>query len=384
MDLPVRILFTVPHLAPGGTEWFLISLLRHLNPEIFDPAVCVLDSGGRLEKEIEDLGVRVFQAPVYVPPGAGLRLPEFIFRAARKMRRYGFVLQHSLCYHDDWTEGAVARIAGVKAWLVRKADMRTPQGRFLWRYRLADRIVANSSAIRDAFFANGRFGGKTRVIHNGVDTRRFRPGQDIARWRERLQVPTGGLLLGFVGTLKPEKDHATLLRALAKTSEKPNGRIILALAGGGPLREPLERLAANLGITRQVRFLGDVEEVPEFLRSCDGFVLSSAREGFPNALLEAMSTGLACIATDCGGPRDVIQNGYNGWLVPPRDANALGAAIVQWAESPQRRAAFGLEARRTIEREFTVEQMVRKYEEVYLELLEEKGVRIPVHRGRSR
>jgi glycosyltransferase involved in cell wall biosynthesis len=196
----------------------------------------------------------------------------------------------------------------------------TPWSRWLSR-RLASRsaaLVGVSEGVRDRLLAQGLPPQKTLAIPNGIDLARFaEPGGE----REP------GLVMS--ARFARQKDHATLLQALAVLASRHALRPRLQLAGLGPLLPRMEALAAELGLAGQVTFLGHHADMPALLRSQDFFVLSTHFEGMPLALVEAMAAGCACIASDVIGVRGVIEDGVTGLLVPEGDAEALAAAIAR-------------------------------------------------------
>lgn len=179
---------------------------------------------------------------------------------------------------------------------------------------------------------------KSAVIQNQVDARFFdRPAVKDARD------------IVAVGRLTAQKNHAGLLRAYAKlgpTAER------LVIYGEGEEREKLEALIRELGLESRALLPGLCEDVPAAIAGAKLFVLSSDYEGMPNALLEAMALGLACIATDCpcGGPAEIIEDGKNGLLVPVGDEAALSAAMRRLLEDEDARRALGRNAKESAER----------------------------------
>ena len=177
--------------------------------------------------------------------------------------------------------------------------------------------------------------------------------------------------MGCVANLVPIKGQTTLIRAVKGT---PGVHAVLA---GPPLdasyASGLGRLAGQLGVAARVHMLGGVSDVPALLSELDIFVLPSLLpgEGFGVALLEAMSSGRACIASDVPGCRDLVVADQSGLLVPAGDPEALTRALATLA-SPCVRAAFGEEARRRVLASFTLEQEVRAYEQLYMESARER------------
>ena len=166
-----------------------------------------------------------------------------------------------------------------------------------------------------------------------------------------------------VGRLDENKNEALLLRAFAGTREQ-HPEYVLRLYGDGPARKSLEALTQELGMTDCVVFEGVVDQVRTRIERSRIYVLSSKEEGMPNALLEAMSAGLACVSTDCpcGGPRELITHGRNGLLVPVDDVPAMTAALLQLMEHPEDARQMGMEASR-VQETYNLEAVNRRWEE---------------------
>lgn len=200
-----------------------------------------------------------------------------------------------------------------------------------------------------------------QLIPNGVDIRQFTPappdsGPDA---RERTVM--------CVSKLRYEKGVDVLLRAWQRVhAEAPEARLIVV--GDGPLRAPLERLAADLGIERSIEFTGRQADIPAQWRRAGLAVLSSRYEGMPNAVLEAMACGLPCVATRVSGTEDIIQDGVNGLLVEPEDVGGLAGALLSLLRDPALTRRLGVAARETIERSYTTDHVMDLYEALYQRL----------------
>jgi glycosyltransferase involved in cell wall biosynthesis len=194
------------------------------------------------------------------------------------------------------------------------------------------------------------------VVPNGLDTNLYRTDASRrATVRAALGLCDDDFLWLSVGRLHDQKDHATLLRALARVAML---RPTLAIAGDGPRRGTLEVLAAQLRIDPPARFLGLRTDVPDLLRAADGLVLSSAWEGSPNVVLEAMAAAVPVVATEVGGVPELVRSGETGYVVPPRDARALADAMRFLMTRPvEARQDLGARARDIVEREHSLHAM---------------------------
>jgi glycosyltransferase involved in cell wall biosynthesis len=230
-----------------------------------------------------------------------------------------------------------------------------------WSRRLAAKsaaVVGVSEGVRQSLLAQGLPADKTSAIPNGIDLARF-------------PQPQGEREAGLVMSARfaRQKDHATLLQALALLSSRHDMRPRLQLAGLGPLKDRMQALASRLGIASQVAFLGHHGDMPTLLRSQAIFVLSTHYEGMPLALVEAMAAGCACIASDVIGVRGVIDDGVTGVLVPEGDALALADALARLLRDPALSARLGAAARARAVHEHGLPLMLARYEALLAERL---------------
>jgi Glycosyltransferase len=201
-------------------------------------------------------------------------------------------------------------------------------------YPMAKRIVVQTTGAASYFDRLTR--RRVRVIPNPTLPHETRPNT----LRQRRPCFLG------VGRLAEQKRFDILLRAFHLVCEQlPEWT--LYIYGEGPLRGRLEKLRRSLGLDDRVFFPGRVTDIRAAYSNADIFVMSSDYEGYPNALCEAMSAGLACISTDCpSGPGDIVRSGENGLLVPVGEPQALASTMLRLAESATTRANLGNEARR--------------------------------------
>lgn len=197
---------------------------------------------------------------------------------------------------------------------------------------------------------------RVETIYNGLSLSRF---ETVTRKRQDL---AGGLHFVTVGNLRAVKGHDVLLRAAAEVlAAYPQASFSI----GGEVLEPvfaaeLQRLARELGIEDRVSFPGGVTALPAFLAKADVFVLPSRSEGFSNAILEAMASGLPVVATDVGGNAEAVQDGVTGLIVRPDDPAQLAAALLALLADPGRARAMGLRGRARAEAMFTEDAVLRQ------------------------
>jgi glycosyltransferase involved in cell wall biosynthesis len=221
------------------------------------------------------------------------------------------------------------------------------------------RIVAVSQAVAASFAGHGRrYVGKIVVVPNGLSP--LAPSGPRACARAHHGLPPDVPLVVSVGRLVDQKNHATLVRAIAALPG-----VWLAVAGEGPRREALVSLCRGLGVDGRVRLLGELrqQEVADLLHAADVFAMPSIHEGMSVALIEAMSAGLPIVASDIPSQVEVLRsaNGDAGILLPARDHVALASAIDRLLSDPLLRRHYGDLARRRAE-SFSVDRMVSGFE----------------------
>ncbi|MFP4474774.1 MAG: glycosyltransferase family 4 protein [Desulfatibacillaceae bacterium] len=223
-------------------------------------------------------------------------------------------------------------------------------------YPLADAVVVQTERIQEVMTESVRH--KTRVIPNPV----VMPSCE----QSAVSDKEGGTVLG-VGRLAWQKGFDTGLAAFSRmAADHPKWRYVIA--GGGPEMEALRNLASELGIADRVEFSGEVRDMSRHYAEADLFLLSSRVEGFPNALCEAMAAGIPAVATDCpSGPREIIQHGVDGLLVPVDDEEAMADAMASLIRDTDRRRDMGAAAARIVDR-FSVRAVMDMWDKLIREV----------------
>jgi glycosyltransferase involved in cell wall biosynthesis len=224
-----------------------------------------------------------------------------------------------------------------------------------------DAVVAVSEPIAGALRKCGVAPQKLRHISNGIDIHRFATAQPALR---QEFAPHSGPLVGFVGRLSPEKGTHTLLHAAAVVL-RGRPEAIFVLVGNGPERESLEQKAADLGISKSIRFLGQRNDMPDIYASLDILILPSLTEGLPLTILEALAAGRAVIATSVGAVPKVVAHEKTGLLVPPGDVEALAAAIMRLLDDSFLGKRLGRLGHDTVAGHYSAEVMAKEYLTTY-------------------
>lgn len=288
-------------------------------------------------------------------------------RLRRLARREGVELVHAHTAHALslalWARGGADRFAVVASRRV-SFPLRSSLSRS--KYGRADAVVAVSGHIRDRLVEGGLDPGRVRVVHSGVDLSRFQDGPSREEIRKELGIAPERFVVGVVAALESHKGHGTFLEAFNLLWREVPQALAL-LVGDGRRRDQIAHHAEARGIPMYLA--GRVEEPAPLYRAMDLLVLPSVSgEGSPGVVKEAAAAGVPVVATDVSGTREILRDGLEALLVPPRDRDALARAMCRIARDPGLGEALARSAGERV-RLFSLAAMAEKTWEVYLELL---------------
>lgn len=224
-------------------------------------------------------------------------------------------------------------------------------------YSRADLLVCVSKELTMNFKTNFKLKKEVLTIYNGLKT------NSRQKLKRRIFKKNKKQLLISVARLTEQKDHSTLIKAFAM-AEKELPNIELRILSDGPEKQNLKKLAKSLNMSNKIKFLGWVKNIYTYIDSSHVFILSSKREGFAYCLIEAMSRGIPVISTDTNfGPREVLDNGKYGILVPEGDVDKLKNAIIYLLTNPKK---YNYYSKMALERNkyFSEEKMLKEYKEI--------------------
>jgi glycosyltransferase involved in cell wall biosynthesis len=353
---------------PGGAERMLLVLLDRLDPARYRSRVLTWRDGW-LNEEVRRRGIPEATLPLARPLD-----PACLRRLLARLAEWRVDLLHA-------HEFAMNTYGTIAARLARKPIVTTVHGkhyygdrfhrRLAYRFvaRAAFRMVAVSRDIgRDLVERVGVRPEGLVTIYNGVDAASVRRPGEGRRLRRDLGIAETAPVVGAIGNLLPVKGHVYLIQAAARLAREWPDLTVL-LCGRPVLRADLEAEAARLGVAGRIRFLGFRDDVGALLDALDVFVLPSLSEGLSLALVEAMAAGTPVAATAVGGNPELIRDGETGLLVPPRDPDALAAAIGRLLADRPLAGRLAAAARAAVGTTFAAETMVSRYEALYAEML---------------
>lgn len=368
-----KITFLITGLGYGGAETQLVNLATRLKGRGWDvivvsmlPPHAFAEELAAAEIPLATLGMR-----------RGVPDPRAVFRLAKILRSWKPCVLHSHMVHANLL-ARITRFFGRIPVVVSTAHNINEGGR--WReiaYRLTDFLAdITTNVSRAAVERYVRVGAvpenKIIFLPNGIDTVRFQFKRDAKlQLRRDFEINNNFVWLA-VGRFEEQKDYPNLLWAFKKVVDEKSD-VKLLLVGEGQLLEETKNLARSLCLLDKVHFLGIRRDIPDLMSAADAFVLSSRWEGFGIVLVEAMACQLPVVATNSGGPSEIVLNNVNGYLVPPRDPEALAAAMLKMMSlSEEERRAMGQAGRAHVEANYSLDRVVDQWEQLYVELLNRK------------
>jgi glycosyltransferase involved in cell wall biosynthesis len=379
----MKILFVIGSTELGGAEQHLLRLTTSLRQRNYEPSVFVLTPGGPLTALFEKSGVRVY----------GVSLPHWVDRWIRHHRLIAWlrlIYAAAALWWYLWTfrpkvvhyflpaayvvGGLVSLFGPPMRRIMSRRSLNHYQKKHKlfqriehWLHPRMDIICGNSEAVVRDLKSEGVKYNQLKLIYNGIDLNRFNNVRNRVEMRQSLGVGDEVLVFVVVANLIPYKGHADLIRALVSVRENIDLPWVCWCVGRDDgIEKELCTQAKELGIDKNVIFLGSRNDVPDLLCAADIGVLCSHEEGFSNAVLEGMAASLPMIVTNVGGNAEAIIDGECGYVVEPHSPSQLGKALVRIAVDSNR-AKMGVASHARVIKQFSWVACVDAYESIYSE-----------------
>lgn len=360
----MNILFFITDLGVGGAERQVVDLadrFAHMGAQV---KIAYLTGEASVRPCSHDIELVGF--------GVDRSLSGFIKGYAKLrqlIRRFRPDVVHSHMVHANLLARMV-RITTSMPRLISTAHSTNEGGKLrMMAYKITDFLADTSTNVSqeavEVFEEKGAVPrGRMIAVPNGIDTDRFHFDAELRRTtRDAMKLSPDEKIILAVGRLVPAKDYPNLLRAFAQL-DRSSRKLSLWIAGAGELLSDLERLADELEISGEVKFLGLRRDVPALLSAADVYVLSSAWEGLPLVIGESMASEKVVVATDCGGVREVLHD--CGFLVPSKQPAALAAALGHALElSGLESVQLGARARARIVEIYSLDSSVALWSNIY-------------------
>jgi glycosyltransferase involved in cell wall biosynthesis len=352
--LPIPLVLATSTLTGGGAEKQLYLFLRGLDRRRYRPEV-ITYVWGQWAQRIQALGIPVHCLDYRRGRLAAIRATYSYLKAQRPL------ILHAWGVTAGLVARTAARLAGIPVIIMseRNAPSENWQAHHFWLERVLRRFttcyLTNSRhAAADLASRNFLSAERISVVPNGIDLSEYPPAEGSGN----------GFLIGYTGTLKPQKNHLFLVAAAARIArEWPQARFLFL--GEGPLRPMIEAAVRSHGLERRVTLLGWVDNPQEILRNLDLYVHVARFEGLPNGLMEAMACGLPCVAARIPGCEELIEPEETGLLYPPDNPDLFTQAVSRLLSDRGLARRLGQQGREAIRQHYEVETMVHKIQQVY-------------------
>lgn len=372
----LRLATVITGMTYGGAQRILVDYLTRLPAGVQCEVFCLYP--GPLSKQLVDAGIPVTEWDL-----RGVASLKALPRLIREFRRFRPQIVHTHLGKADFVGRPAARLAGVPIVITtshNREDWKLqPVLNALdnWSLRLADRIITVSGGVKEFLIERGAPADRLRVCHARSELRDRFAEKDISPARRdhlksALQIPNDSIVSIMVGRMYPQKAHETALDAMAKL--RPTAPHVLLLAGDGPLRGELEEQGKKLGISDQLRFLGNRDDVPDLLRFADIFVMPSRWEGAGIALMEAHAAALPAVITDIPAMREVAEDCQGSLASPVDDSVGLARNWQTLLGDAQLRRKLGDFARDRALANWDIRHLVQTHLDIYREILRERGL----------
>lgn len=372
---PLQIAFLTTGLDYGGAETQLVRLVRYLAKHGWVVRVVSMLRPRAFILELQEVGVEV----VSLEMQRGRARPQDFVRALNILRDWQPPILTCFQYHANLLGRSVGKFLGIPVVISSVRNENFGGELRKWSLRLTDRwstlTVVNSQRVARSLVQQRVVSEeRVRVIPNGVDLQQYRVATGVRnRMRQTLGIQERDFLWLAIGRQEPQKDYPNLLDAF--------GRIVspethLLIVGKRTMQEELAALVEQKELQEQVTFLGLRRDIPALLAAADALVLASAWEGLPNVVMEALAAAVPVVATAVGGVPELVVEGESGYLVPPRNPQALASAMVRlMGHSNEERVRMGEAGRGHILSGFEISVVMVVWEDMMHGLLKGREVK---------
>jgi glycosyltransferase involved in cell wall biosynthesis len=370
--LPVRIAFCITDFDDGGAERHLAELVTRLPRDRFKPAVVVLSGpplspADQLLQQVSDRRIPV----TFLEARSIWSTPTVWWKLRQWLRDFKPELLQCYLAHANVLGALAAHYSGVNHVVtgIQVAELRRRWHGVLQLAvaRLAEKHVCVSRSVVDFAAKVMRLPReKLLIIPNGIEIERWAGARPVAR--SRLGLDQNRRMILFAGRLDPQKRPDWLLERMPAVFDRlPDHDLVVA--GEGPLRSSLGRLATRLGISERIHFVGWQPDMPSLLAAADAVVLTSRWEGMPNIVLEAMAAARPVVTTDVHGVRELLGNAAGIQIAPANDAQAFVDAVSQLCNDRALETLLGQQNQERARAIFSMDAMVTAYSRLYESLL---------------
>jgi L-malate glycosyltransferase len=368
MDRQLNVCHIISGDLWAGAEVQAFSLIKELSKISFVNLNVITFNNGILSSKVLDSGIQLT-----VIEERYTNLFAMIWRIYNVVKERMIDIFHVHGFKENLIGGIVAKILSSRV-------VRTHHGKgmiegsllhyFIEKINekfLTNQLISVSQDLKHFLLSKNFQKSKIAVVRNSIDIKKIPSVENSIEVKTKLQIRDDVSVIGTIGRLVTVKGHKYLLEAARDIISK-NNRVVFVFVGSGPLLDELKEFTASLGIEDYVRFTGFSDDPFPLLNIFDIFVLTSLYEGIPMALLEAMSMGKPIISTCVGGIPEIIKDGHNGLLVPPRDPKELSDACLKLLNEPQLSVTLASNAKNDSEQLHSLRNSVSETITLYKEI----------------
>lgn len=376
MNNRIKILYLIDQLTFGGAERHLVQVLQKLDRSRFEPHLWVLHGKWDLLPEVEKMGIPFWHLNVpNILAGQAIRkIPYW----TNKIREEKFQILHTYLFASNIYGQILGALAGVPLRISGRREMVTWMGpKHIWFSRLMNRwvhhwIVVSKAVAKNVSKVEHLPGERLTIIPNGVDIYRFSPDNSFNGYFKETKIPDEAPLILNVGSYRPVKGQLTFVQACQKVIKKrPDVHCAIIGEKREPVLSTLQRQLKSEG-ERNIHLLPPTSQMSTVYPRASLLVVSSHFEGFSNTILEAGASGVPVVATNVGGNPEAVKIMDNGVLVPAKNSEAMARAILNLLAEPRKLKGMKRTARDFVQRNFSLQKMVRTMETYYIQWLEKE------------
>lgn len=381
----IKLLQIITKLELGGAQLSTLDLIKELDRDSYDIYLISSDEGILINDALSVPDLRVNLISTLKGEINIFNDIKCLFFIYKFIKKNNIEIVHTHSSKAGIIGRWAAKLAGVKViihtvhgWEFHKFQNKIKRSFYVFLERITAMITDKIISVTNYDISKGlknKIGStnKYNLVRYGIRKEEFGlSGNGLIK--KNWGIENGSFVVGMIGCFKPQKSPLDFIR-LAEKAFKQFVDIKFIMVGDGELKEKAIALTEKLNLQNKFLFLGWQRNIPEILSSFDVLVLTSLWEGLPLVFLEAMASSKPIIANDISGNREIIENGVNGFLVKPRDCNALAERVIQLAQNRNLARQMGSQGNAIFNSDFNLQQMVERVQGVYSLALEEKGVK---------
>ena len=389
LERKIRVAHIISRMVTGGAEENILFTIQGLDKDRYDIDLII---GEECNKDIFNIGGKSGFNIIQINGLKGklnffcdpIILIKLIILLKRN--RYDIVHTHTtktgiLGRLAAWIVGVPIIICGLHGTAIQTFSSKILNWALMFFEKLTGRftdIYISVSEILSKNYKEKGIGTKTKyyTIYSGMNLDNFFNVRENIKQEEiikELEIASDNFIIGTIGRLEVAKGHKYLFEALKKvTEQRKECHLKLLVIGEGEEKENLIKYVKKLGLEDKVIFTGYRKDIEELMAIMDILVLSSLREGLPRVLVQAAAVGVPSVAFNVDGVPEIIKDGYNGFLVNPKDVNQLADKIIKYIDNRELIELHGKNGRNFVNGKWSIEDMVNKVDEVYQILIQEK------------